>query len=37
MSNSQSDQINQSQRQSWDSVASGWQKWWKTFETEHKL
>ena len=32
MSNSQSDQIKQSQRQSWDSVALGWQKWWKTFE-----
>lgn len=32
MSNSQSDQIIQSQRQSWDSVAFGWQKWWKIFE-----
>ncbi|GKS62585.1 hypothetical protein YTPLAS21_20430 [Candidatus Nitrosocosmicus sp.] len=32
MSNSQSDQIKQSQRQSWDSVASGWQKWWRIFE-----
>ncbi len=32
MSNSQSDQIKQSQRQSWDSVAPGWQKWWKMFE-----
>ena len=32
MSNSQSDQIKQNQRQSWDSVASGWQKWWKIFE-----
>jgi ubiquinone/menaquinone biosynthesis C-methylase UbiE len=32
MSNSQSDQIKQSQRQSWDSVALGWQKWWKIFE-----
>ena len=21
-----------SQRQSWDSVAAGWQKWWKTIE-----
>ena len=20
------------ERQSWDSVASGWQKWWRTFE-----
>ena len=27
-----SDQIKQSQRQSWDSVAFGWQKWWKIFE-----
>lgn len=32
MSNAQSDQIKQSQRQSWDSVALGWQKWWKIFE-----
>jgi len=32
MSNSQSDQIKQTQRQSWDSVALGWQKWWKIFE-----
>lgn len=32
MSNSKSDQIKQAQRQSWDSVAFGWQKWWKTFE-----
>jgi enediyne biosynthesis protein CalE5 len=32
MSNSQSDQIKQSQRQGWDSVALGWQKWWKIFE-----
>jgi ubiquinone/menaquinone biosynthesis C-methylase UbiE len=32
MSNSQFDQIKQSQRQSWDSVALGWQKWWKIFE-----
>jgi enediyne biosynthesis protein CalE5 len=32
MSNSQSDQIKQGQRQSWDSVALGWQKWWKIFE-----
>jgi ubiquinone/menaquinone biosynthesis C-methylase UbiE len=32
MSNSQSDQIKQDQRQSWDSVAFGWQKWWKVFE-----
>ena len=32
MSNSRSDQFKQSQRQSWDSVALGWQKWWKIFE-----
>jgi ubiquinone/menaquinone biosynthesis C-methylase UbiE len=32
MSESQSDQIKQSQRQGWDSVALGWQKWWKIFE-----
>ena len=33
MSDSQSDQLKQSQRQSWDSVALGWQKWWKIFES----
>lgn len=22
------------QRQSWDNVARGWQKWWKTFEKD---
>ena len=34
MSNSNFDpnEFKISQRQSWDSVASGWQKWWKTFE-----
>ncbi len=32
MSDSQSDQIKQSQRQRWDNVALGWQKWWKIFE-----
>lgn len=32
MSNPQSDQIKQNQRQSWDSVAPGQQKWWKIFE-----
>jgi ubiquinone/menaquinone biosynthesis C-methylase UbiE len=32
MSNSQSDQIKQSQRQRWDSVDLGWQKWWEIFE-----
>ncbi len=32
MANTQSDQIKQSQRQSWDSVALGWKKWWKVFE-----
>ncbi len=32
MTNPQSDQIKQSQRQSWDDVALGWQKWWRIFE-----
>jgi ubiquinone/menaquinone biosynthesis C-methylase UbiE len=27
-----SDQFKESQRQSWDSVSKGWQKWWKTIE-----
>jgi hypothetical protein len=27
-----SNQIKESQRQSWDSVSEGWQKWWKTYE-----
>lgn len=27
-----SDQYEKSQRQGWDSVAEGWEKWWKTFE-----
>jgi ubiquinone/menaquinone biosynthesis C-methylase UbiE len=26
------DQFKESQRQSWDSVSDGWQKWWKTIE-----
>lgn len=26
------DKFKVSQQQSWDSVTSGWQKWWKTFE-----
>ena len=26
------DEFKINQRQSWDSVASGWQKWWKTIE-----
>ena len=26
------DKFKANQRQSWDSVADGWQKWWKTFE-----
>lgn len=26
------DEFKINQRQSWDSVASGWQKWWKTLE-----
>ena len=34
MSNSNFDpnEFKLNQRQSWDSVARGWQKWWKTFE-----
>ncbi|HKR73837.1 MAG TPA: methyltransferase domain-containing protein [Candidatus Nitrosocosmicus sp.] len=32
MSDSPYNQIKQDQRQSWDSVALGWQKWWKIFE-----
>ena len=34
MSNSNFDpnEFKLNQRQSWDSVAKGWQKWWKTFE-----
>jgi ubiquinone/menaquinone biosynthesis C-methylase UbiE len=31
-SNFNSDEFKMNQRQSWDSVASGWQKWWKTIE-----
>lgn len=27
-----SKQYKESQRQSWESVAAGWQKWWKTIE-----
>ncbi len=30
--NSNPDEFKINQRQSWDSVASGWQKWWKTIE-----
>ena len=32
MSNIDSKQFKEAQQKSWDSVASGWQKWWKTFE-----
>lgn len=32
-SNFDPDKFKVNQRQSWDSVASGWQEWWKTFET----
>lgn len=31
-SNFDPNEFKSSQRQSWDSVARGWQKWWKTFE-----
>ena len=27
-------QFKEAQRRSWDSVAVGWQKWWKTFEKD---
>jgi ubiquinone/menaquinone biosynthesis C-methylase UbiE len=30
--NFNTDEFKMNQRQSWDSVASGWQKWWKTIE-----
>jgi ubiquinone/menaquinone biosynthesis C-methylase UbiE len=32
MSDPDTDHFRQDQRQSWDNVASGWQKWWRTFE-----
>lgn len=32
MSNSSIDKFKQTQRQGWDNVAVGWQKWWSTFE-----
>jgi ubiquinone/menaquinone biosynthesis C-methylase UbiE len=32
MLDTDTDRFRQDQRQSWDSVASGWQKWWRTFE-----
>jgi ubiquinone/menaquinone biosynthesis C-methylase UbiE len=32
MSNIDSKQFKEAQQKSWDSVATGWQKWWKTFE-----
>ena len=34
MSNIDSKQFKEAQRKSWDSVAVGWQKWWKTFEKD---
>ena len=33
MSTIDSEQYKEGQRQGWDSVADGWQKWWKTTET----
>jgi ubiquinone/menaquinone biosynthesis C-methylase UbiE len=33
MSSRDSEQYKEGQRQGWDSVASGWQKWWKITET----
>jgi ubiquinone/menaquinone biosynthesis C-methylase UbiE len=29
-------QFKENQRQSWDSVSKGWQKWWKTIENGAK-
>jgi ubiquinone/menaquinone biosynthesis C-methylase UbiE len=34
MSNIDPKQFKEAQRRSWDSVAVGWQKWWKTFEKD---
>lgn len=34
MANIDSKQFKEAQRKSWDSVAIGWQKWWKTFEKD---
>jgi len=34
MSNIDSKQFKEAQRKSWDSVAIGWEKWWKTFEKD---
>ena len=34
MSNIDLKQFKEAQRRSWDSVAVGWQKWWKTFEKD---
>ena len=33
MSSRDSEQYKEGQRQGWDSVAGGWQKWWKITET----
>jgi ubiquinone/menaquinone biosynthesis C-methylase UbiE len=38
MANSNSDQLKRDQRQDWESVAAGWQKWFTTFEKgAHKM
>src|SRR5918996_1878507 len=34
MSSRDSEQYKEGQRQGWDSVAGGWQKWWKITETD---
>ena len=34
MANIDSKQFKEAQRKSWDGVAIGWQKWWKTFEKD---
>ncbi len=30
-------QFKEAQRKSWDSVAHGWQEWWKTFENAAQM
>jgi len=32
-----SEQYKNSQSKSWDMVAEGWQKWWKTFEQDAQI
>lgn len=38
MPNPDAEQFRRDQRQDWESVATGWQKWYKTFEKDaHKM